>query len=171
MYLLYSTRKTSTLDVMRRLLQSKNVMCSSYAGTGVKEVHPFPCFPPFFCLKPTLGQIHIHFEHRSRNIEPMQVFIFQGVPHLYTHIKTDTQKLTAYTRTETGKFYHLGTCQLSSCFSEEFSVYRENGKSERTHARKSHKVSYNAALCVVLLTPFTPAYVTGSHEVWSSTIS
>ena len=73
------------------------------------------------------------------NIEPMQVFIFQGVPHLYTHIKTDTQKLTAYTRTETGKFYHLGTCQLSSCFSEEFSVYRENGKSERTHARKSHK--------------------------------
>lgn len=32
-----STRKTSTLDVMRRLLQSKNVMCSSYAGTGVKE--------------------------------------------------------------------------------------------------------------------------------------
>jgi len=36
-----SARSSSALDVMRRLLQAKNVMASTYSGTFTGQVCPF----------------------------------------------------------------------------------------------------------------------------------
>lgn len=38
-----SVRSSSALDVMRRLLQAKNVMASTYSGTFTGQVCTFKC--------------------------------------------------------------------------------------------------------------------------------